>query len=94
MASYWCSRYEKIEYKGVVRTAYDWASYKGVSWETVKKRVQRGSGWRKALELCDDDLLPKQYQLFKFDLCKKKRKRQKYKGDAPCCYFQQLTLWG
>lgn len=94
MASYWCSRYEQIEYKGVVRTAYDWAACKGVSWETVKKRVQRGYGWRSALELCDDDLLPKQYQLFNIKFSKAKKKRHKYNKSAPCCYFQQLTLWG
>ncbi|MFD1261691.1 hypothetical protein ACFQ3I_13545, partial [Entomomonas asaccharolytica] len=74
--------------------AIEWADRKGVSWETVKKRVQRGSGWCKALNLNEDDLLPKQYQLFKFKLIKQKKKRHKYKRNAPCYYFQQLSLWG
>lgn len=93
MAAFWCSKYEPVEYNGIVKPAIEWADRKGVSWETVKKRVQRGSGWCKALNLNEDDLLPKQFQLFKFKLSKQKKKRYKYKKNAPCCYFHQLTLF-
>lgn len=93
MSRFWCSRYEAVEYKGVVKEAIEWANSKGLAWETVKKRVQRGSGWCKALELTDDDLLPKQHQLFKIKYSKPKKKPYRYKKNNSYGYFQQLCLF-
>lgn len=38
-----------ITFDGVSMTAMDWAAARGVAWETVKKRRQRGSTWAEAL---------------------------------------------
>lgn len=78
--SYWCSKFEVVEHKGITKTAHEWAEYKGVAWETVKKRVQRGHGWKKALELNDSELSNKQP-----NSCRnKKRKRT---SNRAWCYF-------
>lgn len=77
---YWCSKYEPIEYNGKVKTAHEWAEFKGVAWETVKKRVQRGHGWKKALELDESDQSNKQP-----NSCR--NKKTKRKSNSAWCYF-------
>ena len=44
-----CSAAENVTFNDVTRTAREWASQRGLCWETAKKRRQRGASWEEAL---------------------------------------------